>query len=676
MWVEGGKMKTNTKTQTAKMLFATLLAVITVLFALSFTSCGKTESEKGAGTGDGAGETVKVELGKAISAAGYKIVRNDDSSDAIKSIASGMYKELRKATDDVKIGTDYNGASAHEILLGNTTRKGYENVCDGLNYDDWYITSDKNNIVIAGGSDEAVQEAVNYFLENFFDAENATFSLPKTEYRHITPVTFKSLTVDGVDISEFKLLNKSYNTDVDSFLSVVVKNVIGKSIAVADPEFSAVGDGGHYIVLDGSGLIEDEYSITVENGNIVLKGSSNSLEKAKETFLGDFTKGLGSDVYNLTSADNKTYSTGKKTIPYTKDMLMQVLTDVSDSMQIIIGEQIERDTKQPTKFDDCVNRFVDATGTYPSIMGIDLACYGIDLMEYDEAWWSSFLCDIVDYCAGGGIVTASAHFANPSGNTPGDRCRGLLGYDDSMEGYEQAFEDLLTEGTEYNKLWKEELTTDARFLKALGDNGVTVIWRPLHEMNGDWFWFCTTQHGYTLDSSYLKRMWIYMYDYYVNELGLTNLIWHFGPNTSTNVNDTPGIAMSPWYCYPGDEYVDMVGVDWYTSGEMEILKNDNYRTLLDKTGKIGSISEFGPGGTLLEDKSKSLSKQEELFNSMDLYNTLFELKRTEELNIAYLLTWAGRYSIPSLGKGKELMETDFALDRADVKAMFDKLAQK
>ncbi len=639
------------------------------LFALLLSSCEKKESESGTNKE----ETTQMIIGKTISATGYKIVRSDTSSDTLKATASSMYKELRNATDDVKIGTDYDGASAHEILLGKTKREGYENVCDGLYYGDWYITSDKNNIVVAGGSDEAISEAVDYFLNNFFDAEKVTFSLPKTEYRHIMPITFKSLTVDGVDITEFKLLNKSLDDDNSGFLSVMLKNVIGKPITAADPAFSDVGDGGHYIVLDGSGLIEDEYSITVENGDIIIKGSRNSLEKAKETFLGDFTKGLGSDVYNLTSADNKTYSTGKKTIPYTKDTLMQLLTDVSNSMQIIVGEQLSGNNR-PTIFSDCVKLFTDATDTYPSMMGIDLACYGLDLMNTNDTRWSSYICDIVDYCSEGGIITASSHFANPSGNTMNNApCRGLLGYDTTMDGFEKAFEELLTEGTEYNRIWKEELATDARFLKALEDNGVSVIWRPLHESNGYWFWFCTTQSNNTLDSSYLKRMWIYIYDYYVNELGLTNLIWHFSPNVSSNVEDTPGGTMSPLYCYPGDKYVDMVGVDWYSGGNYEILENDNYRTLLDKTGKIGSIAEFGPNGSILAGNGQS---QEELFSAMDLYSTLYELKRDEELNMAYILTWSDGHSIHYMGKGKEFMETDFALDRADVKAMFDKLAGK
>ena len=55
---------------------------------------------------------------------------------------------------------------------------------------------------------------------------------------------------------------------------------------------------------------------------------------------------------------------------------------------------------------------------------------------------------------------------------------------------------------------KNEISENARFLTALGDNGVTVIWRPLHEANGNWFWFCTNQgSNYILDPSYIVGVW-------------------------------------------------------------------------------------------------------------------------------------------------------------------------
>ena len=675
-----------------KKITAFALCLLCVLSPL--TSCGKKEAEDPietkettAAPASGTAETEAHEpsvptydesetmpplvTGDSVSATDYKIIRADLSSAGTKSVASNMYKMLTKLLGSTSIGTDSDDETEHEIILGKTSRKGYENICDGLNYGDWYITSDGKNIVIAGGSDEALAIAANFLLENLIDVKAKSFVLPDGEYRYTAPITFKKLTVDGVDISEFKILNKSLDTEFKDFSAAIRTRVIGKPLENANPDFSDVGDGGHYIVLDGSGLIEDEYSITVENGDIIIKGSRNSLAEAKKTFLGEFTKGLGAEEYNLTSADNKTYSTGKKAIPYTKDTLMQVMEDVYDSKEIIIGEEVQGNTADCIK--SAIDLFVKATDVYPGIMGIDLACYGIDLMKHDDAWWSSYICDIVDYCSEGGILTASSHFANPSGNTMGSaRCRGRLGYDDTKEGYEKAFEDLLTEGTEYNRIWKEELAADARFLKALGDNGVTVLWRPLHESNGGWFWFCTTQNKYTLDASYLKRMWIYIYDYYVNELGLTNLVWNYGPNTSGNVTDKPGSTMSPWYCYPGDEYVDMVGVDWYTSGNFEIMQGDNYLTLIEKTGKIGAITEFGTAGAALASDGQS---QEELFDSMALYGTLLELER-EDYNFVYLLTWGSKWGIPAMGKGREFMKTDIAIGRSEVKAMFDKISKK
>ena len=42
------------------------------------------------------------------------------------------------------------------------------------------------------------------------------------------------------------------------------------------------------------------------------------------------------------------------------------------------------------------------------------------------------------------------------------------------------------------------------------------------------------------------------------------------------------------YCYPGDEYCDMVGIDWYTNGDFEIVDNDFYYRLME-TGKVTNL---------------------------------------------------------------------------------------
>lgn len=120
--------------------------------------------------------------------------------------------------------------------------------------------------------------------------------------------------------------------------------------------------------------------------------------------------------------------------------------------------------------------------------------------------------------------------------------------------------------------------------------------------------------------------------------------------------------MSPWYCYPGDEYVDMVGADWYTGGNYEIGANDNYRQLIERTGKIGAITEFGPSGSLLAMDDQN---QEELFSCDDL-RKLLENLRDDGYEITYLLTWGSKWGVPEMGRGDELMESEIALGLDDM----------
>ena len=86
-------------------------------------------------------------------------------------------------------------------------------------------------------------------------------------------------------------------------------------------------------------------------------------------------------------------------------------------------------------------------------------------------------------------------------------------------------------------------------LQKYEDAGVPVIWRPLHEAQGGWFWWGA--HG----SEDFKELWHVMYDRLTNYHGLHNLIWEF---TSIGVNGDE----DEWY--PGDDEVDIVGLDIYT----------------------------------------------------------------------------------------------------------------
>ncbi|MBO5218883.1 MAG: hypothetical protein J6C52_05605 [Clostridia bacterium] len=599
----------------------------------------------------------------------YTVIRPDITDEATTDAFLHLVNTVEEKTGcRLAIGTDWvkrtekMPVDSKEILIGFTNRPESISAADGIQRDDYIIRLDGTRVVILGGSTDALTEAVDFYLTHMIDEKNRTITVPAEEIVRRGEYLFDSFSVDGTPIGDMMICNASLE-DAGAFSAR-----LGKCFGIDLPTSISRVAGKPYIVLDGSGLIADAYSITVEDGCIILRGSRHSLPAAMDAFIESYLPGLGARDYNLTAADNYTGSTGKKEI-YSKAQLMQLLTDVyEDENVLIIGEQsVGTDADVLAK---TIKTFADVTGEEPGILGIDLACYGLDIQRHGDLAWSGWICDIVDYCAEGGIVTASAHFDNPSGNHGSEaRVRGVLGYEDTREGYEKAFRDVITEGTELNAVFKKELDADARFFKALGDNGVTIIWRPLHEANGGWFWFCTTQKGKTLDASYLIDLWHYIYDYFTKEKGLTNLIWNHSPNASSNVTDKPGSTMSTTYLYPGDAYCDMVGLDWYSGGKLEITNGDNYKKLIEKSGKIGAITEFGPSGSILAEK---MEDQPALYDSMDLLEDLTEL-REKGLSFSYLLTWTSKWSIRAMGRGDEFMQAEMTLGREDVKAMFAKM---
>lgn len=90
-----------------------------------------------------------------------------------------------------------------------------------------------------------------------------------------------------------------------------------------------------------------------------------------------------------------------------------------------------------------------------------------------------------------------------------------------------------------------DLDNIASMLQELEDNNVTVLFRPLHEAAGGWFWW-----GATGADDY-KWLWKLIYNRYTDYNGLDNLIWVW------NAQD------AEWY--PGDDYVDIAAIDIYNN---------------------------------------------------------------------------------------------------------------
>jgi len=201
------------------------------------------------------------------------------------------------------------------------------------------------------------------------------------------------------------------------------------------------------------------------------------------------------------------------------------------------------------------------TGKYPGIIGLSLIFGSSDLSGTVKAatYYAS---------SNGGIVDIVGIYHNPvNGNWDNTTAVDLVA--------------AVTPGTATNMGLNNELNRQGAGLLALQSAGVQVILHQLAEMNGNWFWWGTQNS--TPES--FKNLWIYIFNYYTQTLGLHNILYQYSVNS--------GLGNATTY-YPGPNYVDLAGIDYYSSTDLSDGLSD-YNALLT-LNKPFTLSEFGPCG--------------------------------------------------------------------------------
>ena len=155
--------------------------------------------------------------------------------------------------------------------------------------------------------------------------------------------------------------------------------------------------------------------------------------------------------------------------------------------------------------------------------------------------------------AEGHIITLMWHGCFP---TDGDCCEGSSIWAMENRPSPEQWDELVTGGTALNDAWKAGADKIAACLKSLQEADIPVLWRPYHEMNGVWFWWCN-QKG----EQGFMRLWIMMYDYFTNHHGLNNLIWVWNTNAPRDIPGDEAWAYGDFF--PGIQYVDVLAADVY-----------------------------------------------------------------------------------------------------------------
>jgi mannan endo-1,4-beta-mannosidase len=130
-----------------------------------------------------------------------------------------------------------------------------------------------------------------------------------------------------------------------------------------------------------------------------------------------------------------------------------------------------------------------------------------------------------------------------------------------------------TNATEYAMVLRD-MDAIAVQLKKFSTNNIPVLWRPLHESEGGWFWWGAK------GPEPFKQLWRLLYQRLTVYHGLHNLIWVL-------TSEDPA-----WY--PGDDVVDVVGVDAYPTDKSDTLSG-KWQTLLARFNgkKLLALTEFG-----------------------------------------------------------------------------------
>ncbi|MBP3921850.1 MAG: beta-mannanase [Ruminiclostridium sp.] len=179
----------------------------------------------------------------------------------------------------------------------------------------------------------------------------------------------------------------------------------------------------------------------------------------------------------------------------------------------------------------------------------------------------------------GGIVTMCWHWYAP--NDMDDYSKGSSFYYETTNYNHKTRFDVsraVTEGTKEYDFIIKEIDMVSVELKRMADLDIPVLWRPLHEANGNWFWW--GNHNDEHREAY-KKLWYIIFDRMENYHKLPNLIWVWnGQDKSMEVNPNT-------YDIYGDDIYSQLSYD-HTSQKERYLYGESIAK-----GKMLTLSECG-----------------------------------------------------------------------------------
>lgn len=217
--------------------------------------------------------------------------------------------------------------------------------------------------------------------------------------------------------------------------------------------------------------------------------------------------------------------------------------------------------------------YYNVTGKLPAIRGYDFMGISGLARGYDQIGRA------LDWARRtGGILTMCWHWNAPDDMENIDRLCSFY-YKTTQYDHKTSFDIIraMQEGTPEHRFVIEEIDMVAGALKIFQQADIPVIWRPLHEANGNWFWW--GNRGEESVQAY-KKLWYTIFDRFMNYHKLKNLIWVWN-------GQSPEMAVNP-------NTFDIAGEDIYPEQPTHASQIEKFREVSGYTGgKMITLSECG-----------------------------------------------------------------------------------
>ncbi len=265
----------------------------------------------------------------------------------------------------------------------------------------------------------------------------------------------------------------------------------------------------------------------------------------------------------------------------------------------------------------------DVCGSHPAVIGCDFMDMTMDNTPERQAEIENDLRRrITEVYDAGGVNTVTWHFRNPVDDK---------GFYFEESPYQAV--SMIIPGGERHTQYKKILQKIARFAGSVrGTDGqlVPMIFRPFHEYDGDWFWWGVPHH---CSKDEFIALWRFTVDYLKDSLNVSNFIYAISPDYTFNSKE------EFLEYYPGDEYVDLIGMDNYKDfqpdkGSLEAFsrKLKIISDLTHERGKLAALTETGVEG---------------IPDPQWWTETLLPRLKSADIQLCYMMVWRNACDIPT-----------------------------